>query len=99
MQGKAARRLGSPGSGNHFVEFGEIELFENNSLNLAPKKYLALLSHSDSRGLGANIAQYYTKIAMDTCKLPAEVQQLAWLDLNPEAGEESRLSLRLDADY
>src|SRR5258707_6537460 len=81
-----SRQLGSSGSGNHFVKFGEIELFEDNSLHLPPKKYLALLSHSGSRGLGANIAQYYTKIAMDTCKLPAEVQQLAWLDLDSEAG-------------
>ena len=99
MQGKAARQLGSSGSGNHFVEFGEIELFENNSLNLPPKKYLALLSHSGSRGLGANIAQHYTNIAMDTCKLPSEVQQLAWLDLNSEAGQEYWLSMTLAGDY
>lgn len=99
MQGKAARQLGSSGSGNHFVEFGEIELYEGNSLGLLPKKYLALLSHSGSRGLGANIAQYYTKIAMDTCKLPSEVQQLAWLDLNTEAGQEYWLSMNLAGDY
>ena len=99
MLGKAARQLGSSGSGNHFVEFGEIELFEDNSLNLPPKKYLALLSHSGSRGLGANIARYYTKIAMDTCKLPAEVQQLAWLDLATQAGQEYWLSMSLAGDY
>ncbi|HTI08212.1 MAG TPA: RtcB family protein [Puia sp.] len=99
MQGKAARQLGSSGSGNHFVELGEMELFEDNSLGLPPKKYLALLSHSGSRGLGANIAQYYTKIAMDTCKLPAEVQQLAWLDLDSEAGQEYWLSMNLAGDY
>jgi tRNA-splicing ligase RtcB (3'-phosphate/5'-hydroxy nucleic acid ligase) len=99
LQGKAARQLGSSGSGNHFVEFGEIELFEENSMGLAPKKYLALLSHSGSRGLGANIAQYYTRIAMDTCKLPSEVQQLAWLDLDTEAGQEYWLSMNLAGDY
>lgn len=99
MQGKAARQLGSSGSGNHFVEFGEIELWENNSLQLPAKKYLALLSHSGSRGLGANIAQYYTKIAMDTCKLPAEAQQLAWLSLDNEAGQEYWLSMQLAGEY
>jgi tRNA-splicing ligase RtcB (3'-phosphate/5'-hydroxy nucleic acid ligase) len=99
IQGKAARQLGSSGSGNHFVEFGAIDLFENNSLGLPPKKYLALLSHSGSRGLGATIAQYYTKIAMDTCRLPAEVQQLAWLDLDSEAGREYWLSMNLAGDY
>ncbi|HMI62152.1 MAG TPA: RtcB family protein, partial [Puia sp.] len=99
LQGKASRQLGSSGSGNHFVEFGEIELLENNSLGLPPKKYLALLSHSGSRGLGANIAQHYTQIAMNTCKLPAEVQQLAWLDLDSEAGKEYWLSMNLAGDY
>lgn len=99
MQSKAARQLGSSGSGNHFVEFGEIELWEGNALQLPPKKYLALLSHSGSRGLGANIAQHYTKIAMNICKLPAEVQQLAWLDLDSEAGQEYWLSMNLAGDY
>jgi tRNA-splicing ligase RtcB len=99
MLGKAARQLGSSGSGNHFVEFGEIELFAGNPLNLLPRKYLALLSHSGSRGLGANIAQHYTKIAMDTCKLPSEVQQLAWLNLDSQAGQEYWLSMNLAGDY
>ncbi len=99
MQGKAARQLGSSGSGNHFVEFGEIELFEDNSLRLPARKYLALLSHSGSRGLGATIAQHYTKIAMNTCKLPAEAQQLAWLDMESEAGQEYWLSMNLAGDY
>jgi tRNA-splicing ligase RtcB (3'-phosphate/5'-hydroxy nucleic acid ligase) len=99
LQGKAARQLGSSGSGNHFVEFGEIELFDENPLNLSPGKYLALLTHSGSRGLGANIAQHYTRIAMDTCKLPSEVQQLAWLDLDSEAGQEYWLSMNLAGDY
>ncbi len=99
LQAKAAKQLGSSGSGNHFVEFGTIKLYENNSLHLLPKTYMALLSHSGSRGLGANIAQHYTKIAMDTCKLPKEVQQLAWLDLNSEAGQEYWLSMNLAGDY
>lgn len=99
LQGKAAKQLGSSGSGNHFVEFGEIELFADNSLHLSAGKYLALLSHSGSRGLGANIAQHYTKIAMDTCKLPAEAQQLAWLDIRSDAGEQYWLAMNLAGDY
>jgi tRNA-splicing ligase RtcB len=74
-------------------------LFEDNALGLPPKKYMALLSHSGSRGLGANIAQHYTRIAMDTCKLPREAQQLAWLDMNSEAGQEYWLSMNLAGDY
>jgi tRNA-splicing ligase RtcB len=99
LQTKAARQLGSSGSGNHFVEFGIITLNEDNTLGLPAKDYLALLSHSGSRGLGANIAQHYTKIAMDTCKLPREAQQLAWLDLNSEAGQEYWIGMNLAGDY
>lgn len=99
LHGKAWRQLGSSGGGNHFVEFGEIELYEGNTLGLSPKKYMALLSHSGSRGLGANVAQHYTKIAMNTCKLPREVERLAWLDLNTAAGQEYWLSMNLAGDY
>ncbi|WP_295796736.1 RtcB family protein [Mucilaginibacter sp.] len=99
LRGKAVRQLGTSGSGNHFVEFGEIELAENNSLGLPGKKYAALLSHSGSRGLGAAIAKYYTQVAMNTCKLPRHAQQLAWLDLNSEAGQEYWLTMTLAGDY
>lgn len=99
LHGKACRQLGSSGSGNHFVEFGEIELYDHNSLGLPAKKYMALLSHSGSRGLGANIAMHYTKIAMDTCKLPREAGCLAWLDMDTEAGQEYWLSMNLAGDY
>ncbi|MFY0254085.1 RtcB family protein [Chitinophaga sp. 30R24] len=99
LQLKAARQLGSSGSGNHFVEFGLIEMREGNALQLPPKKYLALLSHSGSRGLGAAIAEYYTRIAMSTCKLPKSAQQLAWLDLHSEAGQEYWLAMNLAGDY
>jgi tRNA-splicing ligase RtcB len=96
---KAARQLGSSGSGNHFVEFGVIELHENNTLHLPAKKYMALLSHSGSRGLGATIAQHYMRMAMDSCQLPREARQLAWLDLDTEQGQEYWLSMNLAGDY
>jgi tRNA-splicing ligase RtcB len=52
---KAAAQLGTSGSGNHFVEFGEFTI-ENKELGLEPGTYLALLSHSGSRGTGAPCA-------------------------------------------
>ncbi len=42
-------------------------LDDNNEFELPVGKYLAVLSHSGSRGMGANIARYYTKLAMDNC--------------------------------
>jgi tRNA-splicing ligase RtcB len=99
LHGKAVKQLGTSGGGNHFVEFGTIDLKEDNSLGLPARKYVALLSHSGSRGLGANIAQHYTNIAMDVCRLPKHARQLAWLDMETEAGQEYWLSMNLAGDY
>ncbi|NCD68565.1 RtcB family protein [Mucilaginibacter agri] len=99
LRGKAVRQLGTSGNGNHFVEFGEIELLAGNSLNLPAKKYVALLTHSGSRGLGSAIARHYTQLAMNTCKLPRHAQQLARLDMHSEAGQEYWLTMTLAGDY
>jgi tRNA-splicing ligase RtcB len=99
LHGKAVRQLGTSGNGNHFVEFGTIELAENNTLGLPAKKYVALLSHSGSRGLGAAIAKQYTQLAMNTCKLPRHAQPLAWLNMHTEAGQEYWLAMTLAGDY
>ena len=99
LHGKAIRQLGSSGSGNHFVEFGVVALEENNQLRLPAGNYAGILSHSGSRSLGANIAQHYTNIAMNKCKLSREAKSLAWLDLDSEAGEEYWLSMNLAGEY
>jgi tRNA-splicing ligase RtcB len=99
LKGKAAIQIGSSGSGNHFVEFGLIDLPSNNSWNVDGGKYLAVLSHSGSRGLGAEIARHYTKVAKQLCHLPAEAANLAWLDLDSEAGQEYWQAMNLAGDY
>jgi tRNA-splicing ligase RtcB len=99
LHGKAVRQLGSSGGGNHFVEFGEIELVENNVLNLPQGNYMALLSHSGSRGMGAAIARHYSDIAREVCKLPREAQHFAWLVLDTEAGQEYWMSMNLAGDF
>lgn len=100
LKDKAWSQIGTSGSGNHFVEFGSVEIADaENPLGLAPGRYLALLSHSGSRGLGANIAQHYTKLAMELCPLPQKAQHLAWLDLDTEAGQEYWKAMNLAGDY
>lgn len=100
LKDKAWRQIGSSGGGNHFVEFGIVDIPSvAEELGLQPGKYLALLSHSGSRGLGATLAGHYTKIAMDVCKLPQEARHLAWLDLDTEAGQEYWLAMNLAGDY
>jgi tRNA-splicing ligase RtcB len=100
LQGRAARQLGSSGSGNHFVEFGIVDVKEKDPiLNLEPGEYLGLLSHSGSRALGANIANHYTKLAKQKRRLPGEANNLAWLDLTEEEGMEYWLAMNLAGDY
>jgi tRNA-splicing ligase RtcB len=100
LKDKAWKQIGSSGSGNHFVEFGEVEITDpHNDWGLAPGTYLALLSHSGSRGLGANIAGHYTRIAMDRTRLPKEAKHLAWLELESEPGQEYWLAMNLAGDY
>jgi tRNA-splicing ligase RtcB len=99
LKGKAFKQLGSSGSGNHFVEWGLLDMQFQNKLNLKEGKYVALLSHSGSRGLGANIAMHYFQEAMNVCKLPSYAKHLAWLDLDSALGQEYWLAMTLAGDY
>jgi tRNA-splicing ligase RtcB len=100
LQHKALRQLGSSGSGNHFVEFGKVEISDaDNPMGLAVGNYVGLLSHSGSRGMGATIANHYTQIAMQKTVLPKEAKHLAWLDLGTEEGMEYWLAMNLAGDY
>lgn len=100
LKQKAVEQIGSSGSGNHFVEFGIVNITDvKNEFHLPIGEYVGLLSHSGSRGLGANIAQYFTKIAMDKTPLPKQAKHLAWLSLDDEAGIEYWLAMNLAGDY
>ncbi|MDW3648740.1 MAG: RtcB family protein [Bacteroidia bacterium] len=100
LKDKAYSQLGTSGGGNHFVEFGITEILdEENEFGLPLGKYLAVLSHSGSRGFGGTLANYYTKMAREICKLPQEAKHLAWLDLDTEAGQEYWMAMNLAGDY
>ncbi|MBE9600543.1 RtcB family protein [Pedobacter sp. MC2016-24] len=100
LHDKAYSQLGSSGGGNHFAEWGIIEFEQKDEvLNIEKGSYLALLTHSGSRGLGATLAGYYTKLAKENCKLPPEAANLAYLNLNAEAGQEYWLAMNLAGDY
>lgn len=111
LKDKAWNQLGTSGSGNHFVEFGELEVFGGTGVPpvraghdepalaaaqdtrtggtpVPPGRYLALLSHSGSRGPGAQVAAYYSALARKLHPdLPKELSYLAWLDLDKEGAE------------
>jgi tRNA-splicing ligase RtcB (3'-phosphate/5'-hydroxy nucleic acid ligase) len=104
LKDTARVQIGTSGSGNHFVEFGAFTVPEDLGAEkarvLAPlepgRSYLALLSHSGSRGVGNKIATRYSKIAEERRSgLEGEAKKLAWLELSSEEGQEYWLSMRL----
>ena len=99
MKDRAWSQLGTSGSGNHFVEFGQLTVLDE-AVGLARGEYLALLSHSGSRGTGANVADHYSRLARDLHpELPKELSHLAWLDLSTEAGQEYWAAMELMGRY
>ena len=96
---KAWSQLGTSGSGNHFVEFG---LFTaHDTINeLEPGTYVALLSHSGSRGTGAAVCDHYSRIAFNQFPdLPSELKRLAWLSLDSQEGQEYWHAMELMGQY
>lgn len=98
---KAWKQLGTSGSGNHFVEFGVLTLGQrDDELGLDAGEYVALLSHSGSRGTGAAVCDTYSSIARS--RLPKQfedVGRLAWLSMDDEAGQEYWAAMNLMGDY
>jgi tRNA-splicing ligase RtcB len=97
LHSKAQEQLGTSGTGNHFVEWGAFTLEEDSAdLGLKAGQYLALLSHSGSRGVGFKIANEYSKVARDLHpRLDNVVRHLAWLPMGSEAGQEYWISMEL----
>ncbi len=109
---KAWSQLGTSGSGNHFVEFGVLTLESPAMLWSRPERagrhggelpagsYLALLSHSGSRGTGGAIATHYSRLAADMRpELPKEQKHLAWFDLDSQEGREYWEAMQLMGKY
>jgi tRNA-splicing ligase RtcB len=97
----AWKQLGTSGSGNHFVEFGTLTLAARaDDLDLDAGTYVALLSHSGSRGSGAAVCNTYSQIAQRQLpKSCAKLGRLAWLELDSEAGQEYWAAMTLMGDY
>lgn len=125
---KAWNQLGTSGSGNHFAEFGVLEVMQGGAprlpkeavkaddareqrkriaqggsgwwFDLPPGRYVALLTHSGSRGTGAAVCNHYSKLAMNLRPdLSRELRYLAWLDLDSQAGQEYWQAMNLMGEY
>ncbi len=104
LKDRAWAQLGTSGSGNHFVEFG---IFTAHGPIEAPGRpalpagqYVALLSHSGSRGTGAAVCDHYSKLAASQLPdLPSELKRLAWLSLDSPEGREYWAAMELMGLY
>jgi len=102
---RAWAQLGTSGSGNHFVEFGVLtvgdELGVATALPGVPAgEYVALLSHSGSRGTGAAVCEEYSRRAVEAHpELPKEHRHLAWLTLDSADGAEYWAAMELMGRY
>ena len=92
---RAWAQLGTSGSGNHFVEFGVFSN-EREIEGLSAGEYVALLSHSGSRGTGAAVCNHYS---IWPCDLAKEHKHLAWLSLDSEEGQEYWEAMELMGRY
>ncbi|MBI2423409.1 MAG: RtcB family protein [Candidatus Hydrogenedentes bacterium] len=100
LRDKAWSQLGTSGSGNHFVEFGVLEIGAP-IRDLEAGRYVALLSHSGSRGTGAQVCAHYSKLAMSGLRgvLDSKYQQLSWLSLDSHEGQEYWAAMELMGHY
>jgi tRNA-splicing ligase RtcB len=104
---KAWSQLGTSGSGNHFAEFGSFTVIAADSralklsgFDIPTGDYMALLTHSGSRGTGALVCQHYSRIAESRrYDLPKEMRHLAWLTFEEEAGQEYWAAMNLMGRY
>lgn len=90
-------QLGSSGSGNHFAEWGIVHIGEDNDVfGVEPGRYVALLSHSGSRGPGFKISNHYVSRAANLRpELPDKLSKLAWLKLDSHLGQEFLRAMNL----
>ena len=86
---KGRKQLGTSGSGNHFAEFGIYRGTDNIFR-------LAFLTHSGSRGTGAAVCAFYSKLAQEQ---HPEGGHLAWLDLDSQHGQEYWAAMNLMGEY
>lgn len=80
----AWRQLGSSGSGNHFCD---VVYARNVDFNT---RWIGLMTHSGSRGVGNKAGQYYSKLADErTLEVyPETPKGYGWLELGTDLGEE-----------
>lgn len=94
---KARKQIGTSGSGNHFAEFGKLTVIKDDDEGMpCIAEYVALMTHSGSRGIGAAVCAHYSKLAKS---FSPEYGDLAWLPLGTPVGDEYWEAMNLMGEY
>jgi tRNA-splicing ligase RtcB len=103
LKDKAWAQLGTSGSGNHFLDAGVLMPESDDAARVLGiekgREHFAFMSHSGSRGAGAQIADLYSRLAQQLTPLPHELRHLAWLSLDSEPGQEYWRAMNLMGRY
>lgn len=90
LKSLAASQLGTSGGGNHFFDalIGTVEA-PNDWIPFG-HQFVAIMSHSGSRGVGHKMATYYQKLAKDQTQglFTGIPKGYEWLNLESDAGHE-----------
>jgi tRNA-splicing ligase RtcB (3'-phosphate/5'-hydroxy nucleic acid ligase) len=97
LKDRAHWQLGTSGGGNHFVEWGDF--FTNLADGQSGLFRGALLSHSGSRSLGYTVANFFTKLAAKINPLPEPLNELSWLSMDTEEGQDYWSLMNLCGEY
>ncbi len=103
LKEKADRQLGSSGSGNHFADLMTGTVNQEKSWLPLEKgdRFVALVTHSGSRGTGHQLATHYKNVAEEyTQRISRDISKsYAWLSLDTEAGQEYWQAMQLMGEY
>ncbi len=95
FQPLAQKQLGSSGGGNHFADL------VIGGTHGSRGEFVALMTHSGSRGTGHKLATHYVKMAENETKFKARKipRGYGWLDMDKDAGREYWIAMQLMGDY
>jgi tRNA-splicing ligase RtcB len=100
---KARNQLGSSGGGNHFADLMVGKVLKTVDWLPLPvgAEFTALLTHSGSRGVGHQMASYYSDVAHQKTKLRARgiPAEYSWLSIDEDAGREYLAVMALMGRY
>ncbi len=95
FKGLAQQQLGSSGGGNHFANIMLGKYLETD------EKFVALMTHSGSRGTGHKLATHYVKLAKEFVrnKYKNVKNDYEWLELDTDLGKEYQRVMWLLGEY